>query len=135
MINPMFPYCSANIRLNASSVEVLVSSEEFAKSESISLAKKSARLGSSILTIKFPTRPFSKALASSKYFHLMKASPVSLPLGSEIIPTKSNSHTVPSALGHISGIIGILSPIFHPNFSTRSAPATMPIKFVEKALL
>ena len=51
IIKPIFPICSANILLKASSVEVFVSSKEFLKSSSISFAIDSACSGFSILTI------------------------------------------------------------------------------------
>ena len=51
IIKPIFPICSANILLKASSVEVFVSSREFLKSSSISFAIDSAWSGFSILTI------------------------------------------------------------------------------------
>ena len=65
-----------------------------------------------------------------------EASSCSPPFALVNVPTKSNSQLFElSLLTQISPIMGILSPIFHPYLSAKSAPAIIPCIFCEKASL
>src|SRR6185437_13843900 len=105
----------------------------------MALATASARAGSATLATYQCTSPEPKALFSSKYFQwniIICSLPCWLLSLAWKMPETSNVQVLlpPDFDGKIVDWIGILSPIFQPNFFASAAPMMAPVRSASQAL-